>query len=231
MIATAFTTDALVDFVNASLDSRKRASPLPLIFGPTKPSLLSRSANRLIKTGDLERVEKDGIPYLRLTGSGKSAFHRDFPLFKFQNKKWDGGWIVISYDIPEKRRLTREYLRNKLQSLGFGLWQESVYISPHDFGEEVRDWVESNDLAGLVSVSKSKELAKDEKMLAWKVFNLENLEERYLKIIETINASPKKVVTEKIRNEYLLALSCDPLLPKELLPNDWAGLKLSTLIL
>lgn len=226
MITTAFVGDLVVDLVKAGSESRRKRDFIPLVLGPTNPSTLLRSVSRLLKTGELEKVVKRGEPYLRITGLGKENFHRDFPLFKFQDQKWDGYWLVVSYDIPEKKRSLRESLSRRLPELGFGMWQRSVYISPHDFGEEVREWINSNRMEDFVSVSKSKELSEDEKELARKVFNLDELGERYLDILGEISELKGKEIPESIYNSYFQSLLCDPLLPRELLPKGWPGFKL-----
>jgi len=231
MITASLLGDAVVDLVSAGEETRRRRYFAPLIVGPSKTSGLNRSINRLLKTGELERVIKGGQPYLRLTDSGKGTFYRDFPLFRFQGRKWDGYWVVVSYDIPEKRRYLREYLSDKLQKLGFGMWQKSVYISPHDFGEDIREWLIFNDLTDYVSVSKSKELAPDEKKLAEQVFNLDLLEEVYSDILSRISQLKGEAIPESIRNEYLQLLLTDPFLPTELLPVGWSELKIRKALL
>lgn len=229
MLAASFLGDSIVDFVAAGAESRKRGDFIPLIFGPSHPSNFARSVERLLTTGQVERVMKKGQPYLRLTSSGKESFYRDFPLFRFQGKRWDGCWTIVSYDIPESRRSTRKYLSRWLQELGFGMWQRSVYISPHDFGEEVRDWVRAKNLEDFVSVSKSKELVDDDRALASKVFELEKLEEEYLAVldgIEKLKNGSNRDQYGKLRNLYVQTLLTDPLLPKELLPSEWPEFKL-----
>lgn len=231
MIVASLLGDAVVDCVLIGEETRKRRDIVPMIVGPRHPSSLNRSVSRLLITNDMQKFVKDGQPYLRLTSSGKANFYRDFPIFRFQDKKWDGYWTVVSYDIPEKQKILRNYLSKKLQRLGFGMWQKSVYISPHDFGVDVREWIDSNDLTDYVSVSKSRELSQDEKKLAKQVFDLDRLEDNYLDILSKISLSKGEKVPENIRNEYLLLLLTDPFLPAELLPNDWPEHKIRGLLL
>ena len=76
-----------------------------------------------LKTGYIERIIKNGQPYLLLTAKGNDKVKRDFPYFFFQNKKWDGKWRVVIFDIEEVKRRVRDKLRDKLRSLGFGMLQ------------------------------------------------------------------------------------------------------------
>jgi DNA-binding transcriptional regulator PaaX len=36
-----------------------------------------------------------------------------------KNKKWDGKWRVLIFDIPETRRFDRDNIRRALISIGF----------------------------------------------------------------------------------------------------------------
>lgn len=50
---------------------------------------------------------------------------------------WDGKWRVVLFDIPEKKRGTRDALRDKLKELGFYEWQKSVFIFPYPCRDEI----------------------------------------------------------------------------------------------
>ena len=47
------------------------------------------------------------------------------------NKKWDGSWRIILFDIPEIKRRYRDYLRKILKEIGFNEFQKSVWIYPY----------------------------------------------------------------------------------------------------
>ncbi|HEX3095488.1 MAG TPA: hypothetical protein VHQ20_00015 [Patescibacteria group bacterium] len=61
------------------------------------------------------------------------------------DKKRDGVWKIILFDIPETKRSVRNVLRSKLTSLGFKKWQNSIWISPYTLAPEIED--ELNQLA------------------------------------------------------------------------------------
>jgi len=91
---------------------------------------LNNSRRRLIRTGLLEN--KEG--FLKLTEKGRQKLEeferRDYKLTR--PKKWDQKWRVLIFDIPEKRKGTREKVRLTLQSLGFKHLQDSVWVFPYD---------------------------------------------------------------------------------------------------
>ena len=227
LIAASVLGDLAYDLVKNSSKSRNLRRPA-FILGSSDDEALTRSAYRLLKSNSLEKVVKKGKPYLRITTSGWDDFCRDFPLFEFQDKPWKGYWCVVNYDIPEKLRFVRDSLREKLTSLGFGAWKKSCYISPHDFGGDVRDWVHEKDLNSFVSVSEARELAEDEKALAREVFGLSALSDNYEELLAKLKSGDTSF--DKIQQEYLNLLLLDPLLPKELLPDGWPGFRLRKLV-
>jgi len=52
-------------------------------------------------------------------------------------KIWDQKWRIVIFDIPDRRRTSRDILREKLQRLGFILLQESVFIFPFECKREI----------------------------------------------------------------------------------------------
>lgn len=57
--------------------------------------------------------------------------------FKKKNKKWNGKWFIVFFDVPEIQRNKRDYLRKFLKTLGFYQYQQSVYIFPFDCKKEI----------------------------------------------------------------------------------------------
>lgn len=66
---------------------------------------------------------------------------------KIENKKRDGLWRVVIFDIPEEKRAAREMLRNKLREFGCYQLQKSVYATRYICDREL------NDLAKLLGIS------------------------------------------------------------------------------
>ena len=58
--------------------------------------------------------------------------------FKRKEKKRDGRWFLVFFDVPEIQRNKRDYLRKFLRKLGFFPYQKSVYLFPYECEEEVR---------------------------------------------------------------------------------------------
>lgn len=186
----------------------------------------SQTIWRLLRTEYIEKVMKDGKPYLRLTGKGKK-FVRDFNFFKFRKKGWDGYWRLVIFDIPKKNNYQRDYLREKLKELGFGQLQQSVYISPYDFAQDMAEFLEAEGLLGKAFILVAKhQLMGDAWKLANIVWKLDKLNKRYQRLANKIyyfHQKKKKTlkVAKRLCQEYLSILREDPILPEKLLPPDW----------
>lgn len=144
---------------------------------------------RSIRTGNIEKIEKNGEAYLRLTSQGYKKITRDFPLISIQHKPWDKRWRVAIFDIQEVNKKVRDRLRSKLKELGFGMLQESVFITPHDVGEDLYEYVEHLGLSDMVYILEASQIrVGDKKELANKVWKLDLLNNSYGEIInELIN--------------------------------------------
>lgn len=139
---------------------------------------------RSLKTGDIEKIVKNNKQYLVLTASGKEKIRREFPLSGF-SKKWNKKWVVLIFDIEEKSRKLRNRLRSKLKNIGFGMLQQSVWITPLPIIGELKDFVESNNLNDYVFVLEVAGVILGEpKELARKVWHLDKLEEIKMKLEE-----------------------------------------------
>lgn len=58
----------------------------------------------------------------------KAKYKLNLKLKKREDKKW----IMVTFDIPEKKRKDRDGFRDFLCNLGFQKFQQSIWISPYD---------------------------------------------------------------------------------------------------
>lgn len=194
---------------------------------------------RSFKTGYIERVIKNKKAYLRLTSAGKELMQREFPIMSL-TKQWNKKWIIVIFDIEETSRKQRNMLRNMLKNIGFGMLQQSVWITPLPIGEDIKELIFHqgfSDSAFVLEISHV--LLGNPKKLAGRVWDLDRLEEEYLNLkkekdrlinsIKTIDGrqnkryKDNKEIEEKIREqkkkmlEFLVTL---PPLPRELFPQE-----------
>lgn len=203
--------------------------------------LISRS----LKAEFIEKIEKDGEIYIRITTEGKKIIQRDFPMFQLQNKKWDGKWRIVMFDVEEINKKARDRLRRKLKELGFGMLQKSVFISPHDLLKDFSEFAETAEIKDcLYLLETHKMIVEDYREFANKIWKLESINEKYKDIVNEVNKTKNsymiyisdrvkksdsennksiKNVRANIRNKWLKILVDDPFLPKIFLPKPWYG--------
>lgn len=181
-----------------------------------KATNFTNTVARMLRTDQIGKIIKNGEPYLRLSSSGRKKVTRDFPILKWTQNPWDRLWRIVFYDIPEKEKRIRVGLQRKLVELGFGQLQESVYVSPFDLAEDIREYILIHGLGDQVFVSVSKRLlAGNERALAEKVWHLAKLNQRYQKWLDS----------NRSYSSFLEILKDDPCLPTQLLPDGWLGEK------
>lgn len=193
-----------------------------------------RAVSRMVKTGDIEKSISQGKPVFRLSSGGREKWIREFPLFDLSKKIWDKWWRMVGFDIPNRLKGRRASLRRKLKEFGMGQLQESLYITPYDFERDIQEFIEMHELNDYVEVFEARHtFGSDPKTLAWRVWQLDKLEERYRKLLESVENKKKINSEEKLEHQtqFEELLLEDPLLPKELLPRDWIGLKVQKLFL
>jgi len=85
-----------------------------------------------------KKQNNNGSITIVLTDKGKlKALTYRFNKMKIENKKWDGKWRMVGFDVPEKIRGGRDALRDKIKELGFYEFQKSVFIYPYDCKNEI----------------------------------------------------------------------------------------------
>jgi phenylacetic acid degradation operon negative regulatory protein len=141
-------------------------------------------------------------------------------------RAWDNRLYLITYDIPEKNRPKRDKLRRFLKQIGCGLLQESVWLTPYNPRQLLKEFIVNNDLIGLVLVS---DLGKDGSIgeedtldLIERVYHLSEINLQYQQFIRKwLN----QTINDQAVWEFLSILANDPQLPFELLPDNWQGEK------
>ncbi|OGG28056.1 hypothetical protein A3A64_03990 [Candidatus Gottesmanbacteria bacterium RIFCSPLOWO2_01_FULL_48_11] len=145
----------------------------------------SRVVDRQLRTGDIEKVVKGNQVFLRLTSAGKERIIRDFPMLSMAEKPWDRRWRMVMFDIAEIDKKVRDALRYKLQQLGFGMLQESVWITPYDISMDVREFLEQYDLGDVAFVLEVSDiLAGNIDALVKNIWHLDDLANEYTDIID-----------------------------------------------
>lgn len=133
----------------------------------------NRSLRSLCEMRLLEEIRRpDGTITLRLTDQGKRYAKREeffgSTLQIKRPKKWDRLWRIVMFDIPEKKRLFRDILRDHLKNIGFKELQHSVFIFPFPCESEMLALTELYSATRYVRI-----------ITAQKIDNQRNLEDHF----------------------------------------------------
>jgi hypothetical protein len=93
----------------------------------------------LKKCGYIETDVYQGKARVRLTKKGEEYFQK--MIFEesriSSQKKWDGKWRFVLFDIPVEYSKARDALRWRLRALGFFQYQKSVWVYPYPCKDEI----------------------------------------------------------------------------------------------
>jgi len=98
---------------------------------------LNRARDNLLDQGYMEFVNTPVGKKFRLTDNGRKYLIKlEGKEYKLEKpKKWDGHFRIVTFDIREPRKYTREKLRMVLKQIGFYPLQRSVWVYPYDCEE------------------------------------------------------------------------------------------------
>ncbi len=175
------------------------------------------------RRGLLKKTTRGRRAWPEITKAGEKRLQGAIPQYD-SKRVWDGQMHLVTYDIPEVKSRDRALLREYLRRIGCARLQNSVWITPYDPIDILRDFVREKSLQGTIIVSR---LGKDGsigdenlKDLIVRVYFLENLNKRYA---DWLDESRKKLRDMQLILQYLAILRDDPQLPFSLLPSWWLG--------
>lgn len=153
---------------------------------------------------------------LRITKAGQERITGIVPLqaLRERERKWDGRWRLVIFDIPEKKRGERDVLRVTLHRLRFAQLQKSIWVSAHPYLGDVRSIIKERRLDSYVMLAESDALGREgSRALAERLWSLAALNSEYRTLLKKRGSI----------FEYLWLLSRDPFCPLALLPSPWYG--------
>lgn len=160
----------------------------------------------------------------RLTAAGRRYAALLLPVDRAAAGRWNGRWYVVTYDIPERMRSTRDAFRAALKRLGFGKANASTWISPWNLIDAVEAEAKTLNVQRYVLPSITDRLGRESGYdLARRIWNLDALNERYRRYTEQFRRGDVNPL------QAVLAFAAierdDPKLPPTLLPPTWHGNK------
>lgn len=129
----------------------------------------NREIKRLQKRGYIALTKTPDGFLIRLLKKGQTL-QRKLKIGEIKlptEKKWDGRWRFFIFDIPEKQRYGRDFLRRKLKELGMYNMQRSVFAYPHDCRKELEFIAESFKLTKYTSYIEAASTDIDRELYAY----------------------------------------------------------------
>ncbi len=200
----------------------------------TGHTLLDLAARRLAKSGlVVYRRARGKPPVLTVTDQGRACSSNLLWPERFWNRSWDGRWYLLTYDVPEKERGYRCALERFFRNEHMGRLQKSVWISARD----IRPLFDDLDLAAAIRdyavlFEASSVLGQSPRQIAVQAWDFEGLAKQQHAYLaaraeqgnpDALTPAAALAAARHELFDYLSVMETDPLLPAELLPDDYPG--------
>ena len=192
-------------------------------LGKVNYQTIKRAFIHLKKKGLIQVVrEANTLP--KITKEGLKRLSSLLPHYD-KERVWDGRVYLVTYDFPVSKNNERNVLRDILKKVRCGMLQESVWITPYNPTEILKERLSGrrvNDLVLISSLGKDGTIGEtDLSELLTKAFSLSEINEKYLDLIR--EDQERKITRDQFIFRFFSILKEDPQLPFELLPEWWMG--------
>lgn len=106
----------------------------------------------LKKRGYIKISDMRQTPAVLLTSKGAQRALRAKLRVTDKKRRSDGKWIMVTFDIPEKKRVFRDMLRDALIDLGYQKFQASVWVCPYNTFQTTQEFIRAYDLDSFVKL-------------------------------------------------------------------------------
>ncbi len=154
------TSKSLFDLsVDILLDPKKLTRGMGMYTDYNKNPIFYRKFHNLKRSSYFTKKNNN----IYLTVNGRIKIIKNIIKEKNAPKKWNGKWIAMIFDIPEKNRRERNFLRSELKWIGFKELQKSIWIFPFDIKRELLTLLKlwHKDFTGDIRILIIDEIIKD----------------------------------------------------------------------
>lgn len=183
-------------------------------FGIKEPTLRV-ALTRMVSTGDLIR-SADGY---RLSDRLLARQRRQDEAMRPRTRPWHGDWHLLVVTSVGTDARTRAALRTTMHEKRFGELREGVWMRPDNLDLELEPDVK----ARLRSLKARDDAPADLAGQLWDLPGWVSAGHSLLAEMTRATDIPARFVVAAAMVRHLL---CDPMLPDELLPDDWPGARL-----
>jgi len=185
--------------------------------------------------------------FYRLSPAGRALIEEGTQrIYRADGRGWDGNWCLLTYSIPESRRLVRDRMRKQLAWLGFGPLGSGTYVAPRDVSVQVRRLAERLGADGFAKtfIARGAGATSDKQIVAqsWDLSRIAHAYERFITLYGPLYTRDKKRKSRRelddrdafilrfvITHDFRRFPFIDPDLPRTLLPKRWAGARARSL--
>lgn len=145
---------------------------LPQVLVPLIKRRGQKEFRKLLKKLEAKRIVYLSGEKIKLTKNGRKLLNEiNLSEFKIsKSDKWDGQWRLVSYDVPELYKGSRNLFRKVLENNGFHQIHKSLWVSPYNCKEEIAVICKNLNTTNDVIVMTTDHLPNQQEMI--KHFNL-----------------------------------------------------------
>ncbi|WP_156689805.1 PaaX family transcriptional regulator C-terminal domain-containing protein [Mycobacterium sp. Marseille-P9652] len=180
-----------------------------------KEATVRVALTRMVGAGDLVR-SADGY---RLSDRLLARQRRQDEAMHPRDRDWSGDWLVLVVTAVGTDARARAALRTSMQHKRFGELREGVWMRPDNLELSL-----DPDIADRVRVLSARDRAPAE--LANELWELTAWAETGRRLLDEMTAAPDIPGRFVVAAAIVRHLLTDPMLPAELLPDDWPGMRL-----
>lgn len=199
---------------------------------------------RMMKEGLLTQLDGRGRSAIyQASESGTADLRVDLAWTAFAHRvdaglePWDRNWRLVSFEVAEPKRTARDALRNLLVELGASAMHSGLYVHAYDVSDFVGQLASRLDIADSVASFATPSItfgvAHNALDVVERLWSLDDLADRYRvlekQLVTLVDGAASRDGSETASEMFSLiartdaAMRDDPLLPLELLPEDWPG--------
>lgn len=153
--------------------------------------------------------------------------------FTTPSAPWDGAFHGLIYEIPERQRAFRDRLRRSAHLLGYASLRGGLLIAPTDRSAQLQTLLSASPPEAHLLPARIELAPDDARRLARRLWELDALADDYRALIQTMRgaitvaashppAGPQALRAFAVAMQPVYeTIARDPLLPRELMPNDW----------
>lgn len=193
---------------------------------------ISSSLGRLASRGLISSKKRNDRKLYSILKLGRDEITYNLSRIReVEKNKWEGSWILVLFNIPEKSRKLRDAFRNYLLELGFVRVLGDLWATFWDNYDKIKQMIidlKIENYCSIIRISKLSEEDEDNilKHLVWDEKKINKMYKEFIKNTDIFLKGKKDGFTARLLvYQYAKILATDPKFPKDLEPENYLGSK------